>query len=454
MGPAAPLDVLLIEDSADDALLLRLLLRRAGEAEVRLRQVQTLAQARTTLAERWPDVALLDLTLPDSLGELDALRQLRADAPALPIVVLSGLDAPGMAERVRAAGAQGFFAKDRLDAAALMQEVRGALHRRSQLRAAMRANHESLMDVVEHSGDGVLVIQGERVCYANLRAAVMLSSSREGLVGQAPPWSTDSPPEELIIQRDMGHTGTGELRMSGTLWQDEPAWLAVISDVSQARASEQALREREASVERVRRMEAVGLLAGGVAHEFNNQLMVIQGFTEMALHTLDRPERAQEHLQRVIDAAQHAADITRQLMSLSRRPSQPSQPTRLAPVLAEARRLLAPLLGEQIRLQIEIPPALEGVRALLAPGELQQVVMNLAINARDAMPQGGLLELGLGVVPPEQRPDGSDSLATGEDWVCLCRTPLMPSFGRNASAIFNFSLRPAPGWFLSMSSFV
>jgi len=150
-------------------------------------------------------------------------------------------------------------------------------------------------------------------------------------------------------------------------------------------------RSLEAQLRQSHKMEAVGLLAGGIAHDFNNLLTAISGFTEVTLQTLDDDDRRREDLQEVAKAARRAAALTRQLLAVSRR--QILQPTVLDvnEMVIDVQKLLRRTIPENIDLQLELGSVLDRVQA--DRGQLEQVVLNLAINASDAMPQGGRLRL-------------------------------------------------------------
>ena len=155
-------------------------------------------------------------------------------------------------------------------------------------------------------------------------------------------------------------------------------------------------RSLEAQLRQSHRMEAIGLLAGGIAHDFNNLLTAIGGYTEMVLHTFDDGDARREDLNEVAKATMRAAALTRQLLAVSRR--QILQPTVLDVngMVADVENLLRRTIPENIDLQLELSSVLDPVQA--DRGQLEQVVLNLAINAGDAMPQGGHLCLATATV--------------------------------------------------------
>jgi two-component system cell cycle sensor histidine kinase/response regulator CckA len=164
----------------------------------------------------------------------------------------------------------------------------------------------------------------------------------------------------------------------------ERAVLSVTTDITERKRLEDQLRQSQ-------KLEAIGLLAGGIAHDFNNLLTAIGGYTDMVLETLGSDDGRRDELQEVAKAAQRGSALTRQLLAVSRR--QVLQPTVLDvnAMVASVQKLLHRTIQEDIEVQLELSSALEPVRA--DRGQLEQVLLNLAINAGDAMPQGGRLRL-------------------------------------------------------------
>ncbi|HEY1190866.1 MAG TPA: PAS domain-containing protein, partial [Gemmata sp.] len=158
----------------------------------------------------------------------------------------------------------------------------------------------------------------------------------------------------------------------------------VVSDVTEQRALERLLHQAQ-------RMEAVGQLAGGVAHDFNNLLTVINGCGDLLLDNLAAGGANRELVQEIRRAGDRAAALTRQLLAFSRRQVLEPKVLNLNAVVADAERLLRRLIGEDILLTATPAPDLRAVR--VDPGQFEQVLLNLAVNARDAMPTGGRLTI-------------------------------------------------------------
>ena len=158
-----------------------------------------------------------------------------------------------------------------------------------------------------------------------------------------------------------------------------------IEDITERRALEQQLRQAQ-------KMEAIGRLAGGIAHDFNNLLMVISGYSEFLLERLGPDPALRGPAQEVSNAAQRAGALTRQLLAFSRKQILAPKLLDLNEVVTENLKMLTRMIGEDLDLVMAPGPALGAIRA--DPGQVEQLIMNLAVNARDAMPEGGKLTIG------------------------------------------------------------
>jgi PAS domain S-box-containing protein len=160
--------------------------------------------------------------------------------------------------------------------------------------------------------------------------------------------------------------------------------LSAMTDLSDRRELEEQFRQAQ-------KMEAVGRLAGGVAHDFNNILMVITAYTEMMREQLSRDDRLQKNLAEVLNAAGKAAALTRQLLAFSRKQVLLPRVIDLNSVVEDTLMMIQRLIGEDIELSVSVGDALWAVKA--DPGQIIQVLMNLCVNARDAMGDGGELRI-------------------------------------------------------------
>ncbi len=182
------------------------------------------------------------------------------------------------------------------------------------------------------------------------------------------------------------------------------------TDITEQVRLEQQLRQAQ-------KMEAVGQLAGGVAHDFNNMLQVIQGFSQVALSSLDKPDKVRSSLERVVQSARAAAEITRRLLAFSRQDVLQPQRTDLNEALANLVQMMERLIGESIRMDLRLnaTPMIVVVDVPM----LEQAVVNLCVNARDAMPGGGTLTISTRSLPlPEPLTVRTGTVAAGQ-WVTL-----------------------------------
>ncbi|HYT73203.1 MAG TPA: ATP-binding protein [Vicinamibacterales bacterium] len=166
------------------------------------------------------------------------------------------------------------------------------------------------------------------------------------------------------------------------------AWMR---DLSERYDAAEALRSAEARLRQAHKMEAVGRLAGGVAHDFNNVLTAIFGYADLLLDGLGADDPKRPDVEEIKRAASRAAALTRQLLAFSRK--QVLQPKRvnLNEIVDNVKALLAKLVGCEIELRVECDPSVGDVKA--DPGQLEQVLMNLATNSRDALPKGGRITI-------------------------------------------------------------
>ncbi len=174
------------------------------------------------------------------------------------------------------------------------------------------------------------------------------------------------------------------VRLSGRAVRDVDGTLAYFEGIAE-NVTEQRLLE--AQLQQAQKMEAVGRLAGGVAHDFNNLLMVMRGYTELLLGRLGANDPLRRNVEEIQKAADRATSLTQQLLAFSRKQVMQPKVFDLNAVVSDTERMLRRLIGEDIELATILGPELGRVKA--DPGQIEQVILNLAVNARDAMPQGG-----------------------------------------------------------------
>jgi PAS domain S-box-containing protein len=174
--------------------------------------------------------------------------------------------------------------------------------------------------------------------------------------------------------------------------QGEPVrMLGIVQDITEAKHAEEALRRSEEQLRQAQKMEAVGRLAGGVAHDFNNLLTVINGYCGISLLKMASRDPMRKNVEEIQRAAERASALTRQLLAFSRKQVLQPQVLDLNEIVGAMEKMLRRLIGEDIELKTIFDPTLCKVKA--DPGQIEQVILNLAVNARDAMPHGGKLTI-------------------------------------------------------------
>ncbi|HUA64983.1 MAG TPA: response regulator [Alphaproteobacteria bacterium] len=193
--------------------------------------------------------------------------------------------------------------------------------------------------------------------------------------------------------------GRGEVVLNK---QNEPIkMVGTVQDITEAKHAEEALRRSEEQLRHSQKMEAVGRLAGGVAHDFNNLLTVIGGYCSMSLQTIKTTNPLQKNITEIQKASERAASLTGQLLAFSRKQVLQPRVLQLNEVVHNMEKMLRRLIGEDIELSTHFDPSLGCVK--VDPGQIEQVIMNLAINARDAMPRGGKLTISTSNVTIDQK---------------------------------------------------
>jgi two-component system cell cycle sensor histidine kinase/response regulator CckA len=199
--------------------------------------------------------------------------------------------------------------------------------------------------------------------------------------------------ERLVIDRVETSSGSfADLHLFPCGGADWVLLLDVSADTAERRQIEEALRLGEQQREQAEKMLAIGRLSGGIAHDFNNLLMVIRGYGELAMTSLkysDDPLRAS--VIEITKAAERASLLTRQLMAFTRKQVIQSKPADLNQIILDLEGILQRMVGEDIQLVSALSPNLESV--LADKTKLEQVILNLVVNARDAMPSGGVLTI-------------------------------------------------------------
>jgi hypothetical protein len=394
------ISALLVEDNPGDARLFIELVRETGVGYLKLEHVDRLDVALARLSSEHFDVVLLDLSLPDEQG-LNTLLRTHAHAPKVPIVILTGLDDEALAVKAVRAGAQDYLVKGRVDGDLLVRSMRYATERWRAVEALER-REEHYRSLIEHSLDLISILNVDgTIRYVSPSHERVLGYRLDELVGQNVFGFIH--PDDLAGIKESFARGDGAASLEARFRHRDGSWrmlesfgrnLSHVPGVSGLVVNSRDVTDRKRLEEQLhhsQRLEAVGRLAGGVAHDFNNLLMVITGYSQMLLDGMHAGDPARADLEQVVKASERATDLTRQLLAFSRRQVVRPAILSLNVLVHDMDRMLRRVIGEDIELIASFAPDLKTVRA--DPGQLEQVVLNVAVNARDAMPNGGKLTL-------------------------------------------------------------
>jgi PAS domain S-box-containing protein len=412
--------VLLVDADQRSAGFLRSLMRVAP-AQADVVHAPTLPAAEDELARGGFDAVLLDPHVHPDPGPSAAERLLRA-APEVPIIVLTQREDDEAGVRALHQGAQDFLVRSEITASLLSRSLRYARERAAG-RAELARRERYFRALTEHAHDIVVVLAttGEFL-YQSPSVQRVLGYVPEELNGRNvldlvvpedreraaallrswPPRLSDDFFEYRLLHKD-GRVKV--LEALGRSLYDDPRNGIVVNarDVTERVAAESALRRTEDQLRQAHKMEAVGRLAGGIAHDFNNVLTAIFGYTDLLLEQLEEGDEKRTDVEEIRRAADRAATLTRQLLAFSRRQMMQPRLIDLNAVAENVGRMLSRLVGTEVRVIFRPGPDLWPVRA--DPGQIEQVLVNLSVNARDAMPEGGDL-----VISTSNRTLGEDDV--------------------------------------------
>ena len=299
-----------------------------------------------------------------------------------------------------------------------------------QAELALQQSEEKYRQIVETAAEGVWIFDERfRTVFVNTKMAAMLGYVPEEMAQK--PVADFLPDEDRPAQLQRFETGNSSTSASDVrlkrkdgklIWTilassqmldasgRRSGTLAMFTDVTDRKALEEQFRQAQ-------KLEAVGRFAGGVAHDFNNLLTVITGYSQLLLRRLENDSALRIQVEKIEAAAGQAANLTRQLLSFSRRRVFQAEVVDLNAVIRNFQKLCLPIIGVDVELVTKLDPLVVHVRADI--GQLDQVLMNLVVNARDAMPRGGRLTIETANIPPGAVPSGASAKDPAASYVLL-----------------------------------
>jgi PAS domain S-box-containing protein len=404
------LRALLVEDSESDSKLIEHALRRALGA-VQCRRVETAEDVEDALATEPWDVIICDWSMP-VLNAPKVIEILKESGKDIPLIIASGTVGEETAVKAMRAGARDYVLKEKLVrlAPVVEREVRESRQRQERRHSeeALRISEARFARLAEsgivgiaiadlHGGileanDAYLKIVGYtreellsgKVSWADMtppdfRAEAVRAVESLRKFGTAPPWETEQ------IRKDGVHVPV----MVAVAMLDHPKCIAIVTDLTERKRTELALRRTEEQLRHIQKMEAIGILAGGVAHDFNNLLSIILGYCGMLMEQLDPANPMRADIVEINSAGERGAALTRRLLAFSRQQVVETMTLNLNEVIMGLDSMLRRLIRADIELDVLPEPGLGRCKA--DAGQIEQIVMNLAVNAIDAMPDGGRL---------------------------------------------------------------
>jgi PAS domain S-box-containing protein len=405
---STPLRVLLVGNKEEDFFLIREILERSRNVLVaELDHAHSLEEAQAMLQHGTFNLVLFEHDTGDAEAVHLVAQFLHAGVTVPFILLTENADETTVAEIIQG-GTWNCVARSQLDGATLVRTIRNtlAMHSLQQEQHTAEESIRKLSRAVEQSADMVMVTDRQGILeYVNPAFEALTGYGREEVCGKTPRIlkSGEQPPEvfqEMWKTISAGNVYRGILvnrKKNGELYHVEESISPVrdaAGEITHFIANGRDLTERmrlEAQLLQSQKMDAIGNLAGGVAHDFNNLLTIITSYAELALDSVPRESPLESKIQEIILAARRAAELTRQLLAFGRKQPQALRVADLNQVIARIANTLPRLIGEDIGFTFTRGEGLGSVR--VDPLQIEQILMNLAANARDAMPQGGQLRI-------------------------------------------------------------
>jgi PAS domain S-box-containing protein len=380
--------ILVAEDNADLRRYLSSLLSREWTVDAVADGEAAIERVRAAL----PDLVLSDVMMPRRDG-FSLLRALRGSPTTrgIPVILLSAHAGEESVVAGLETGADDYLPKP-FSARELVSRVRGLLEASQARTSALRASETRFKRLAESGMVGITVSDAKgQVLEANDTFLRMVGCSRDELLAGEVVW-------ELLVRAGEDPT-TASLPWEGEYRRHDGRSIPVLVVVAPLENEEHIAialdltgrKKLEKQLLQAQKMEAVGRLAGGVAHDFNNILSVILSYAEMVGAELRPDEPLLAEVKEIRTAATRGTDLTRQLLAFSRQQVLEPRVLSLDSSVNDMVKMLHRLLGADIKLTVLSDPELFSIKA--DPGQIEQILMNLAVNARDAMPQGGALTI-------------------------------------------------------------
>jgi PAS domain S-box-containing protein len=400
--------VLLVEDDENSAFILRKILSRTSHQITGV--ARTSEQALKLFADTKPDLLLMDIHIPGDRDGVETVEQILRGSDPIIIYLTASSDEPTIA-RARRTAPFAYLLKPYREKEVLIT-LEMALYK-ARLDRVNKATEQRLAATLGAMEDYVLTTDDAgRITYLNPAAERGLGTTAQARIGQLigelldlrerdtrtrlpdlterllePGFHTE-PPHPLLLITSRGdaqlvQVNTSTLASPGS---GDPGRVIILRDVTQ-------LSQLEENIRQAQKLEAVGRLAGGIAHDFNNLLAIINSFADLLLIKTPPGGPYEKYYQNIRTAGQRGADLVARLMTFSRRSSFAPCPVAPADVVNEVHKMIRPLIRENIELTVQSAGNLPLLHA--NPGQIEQILVNLCLNARDAIHEAGSITINL-----------------------------------------------------------
>ena len=414
--------VLIVDDERPNRELLEVMLAAEGFS---LASAASGEEALASVAQEPPDLILLDVIMPGIDG-YEVTRQLKGNpvTKGIPVIMLTALDDRQARMLGLSAGAEDFVSKP-VDRAELCMRVRNLVRLKAycdrhdkysqmlegevgsrtveliESERLYRSTFDAAPVGIAHVGlDGKWLRVNQRLCdllgysrgeLEGASADGLLQSDAAGDEAESSRRMAGGTLDRYVVREKRYRHRDGSFvwaRVNMSVYRDAKGecqhFISVIEDITDGRAIEAQLRQAS-------KMDAIGQLAAGIAHDFNNLLSVIMGYSEMLATDLRDGDPLRADLNEITGAGMRATELTRQLLAFSRQQVLQPQLVELGEIVVGMEKMLGRLIGADVELCTSAAPGLG--RVLVDPGQMEQIIMNLSVNARDAMPDGGQLSI-------------------------------------------------------------
>jgi len=406
--------VLILEDNPADAMLIEQCLRDSG-LSFTAKRVETKKEFLQEIQHNNPDLVLSDYRLPDFNG-MDALTCVKKFAPEIPFIILTGVINEETAVDCMKAGASDYIIKDRMvrlpEAVKSALEKASAVNERKSAVMALQASEIRYRRLFESAQEGIILIEAEsqKITDINPFMSKLLSCERQDVLDKElwevgifqnqeafnqafDKFQTEGQVycEGMVLRTKGSEHRNIEMNCNSYLANDHWVIQCNVRDVSEKKRAEEDREKMRAQLFQAQKMEAIGTLAGGVAHDFNNLMTAIQVSSDVAMMKSGDGDAIVRELEEIRQAALRASGLIRQLLLFSRKHLMEFTAVNLNEGIDNLLKMLHRLIGEDIEIKTMLSPETQTIRG--DAGNIEQVIMNLSLNARDAMPQGGMLTI-------------------------------------------------------------